>query len=182
METSFLIAIGSFLGLLALPVLFCTIAYTCWLYKVGPHQALLVYGAKGTRVIVGGSILAPPFLYRVQYFSLETMPFELLFALNSTLDRENVLRLQANTLIKVGNEEQSIIIAAQQFLGKSQQEREHLIHLVMEGHLHETIDQWEGEELLRNLKGVKAQALEAISADLDKMGLEMVSFTLREIR
>src|SRR2546426_12736123 len=46
------------------------------LRKVGPNQALIVYGAGGTRVITGGSHFVVPLYQRAQDFSLELMSFD----------------------------------------------------------------------------------------------------------
>src|SRR5437868_14830126 len=46
------------------------------LRKVGPNQALIVYGAGGTRVITGGSHFVIPLYQRAQDFSLELMSFD----------------------------------------------------------------------------------------------------------
>src|SRR6202162_6707651 len=46
------------------------------LRKVGPNQALIVYGAGGTRVITGGSHFVLPLYQRAQDFSLELMSFD----------------------------------------------------------------------------------------------------------
>src|SRR5947209_14334741 len=47
------------------------------LRKVGPNQALLVYGAGGTSAITGGSHFVVPLYQRAQDFSLELMSFDL---------------------------------------------------------------------------------------------------------
>src|SRR2546429_9938246 len=46
------------------------------LRKVGPNQALIVYGAGGTKVITGGSHFVIPLYQRAQDFSLELMSFD----------------------------------------------------------------------------------------------------------
>src|SRR3989442_4535783 len=46
------------------------------LRKVGPNQALIVYGAGGTKVITGGSHFVLPLYQRAQDFSLELMSFD----------------------------------------------------------------------------------------------------------
>src|SRR5579885_684999 len=46
------------------------------LRKVGPNQALIVYGAGGTKVVTGGSRLVIPLTHRADVFSLELMSFD----------------------------------------------------------------------------------------------------------
>lgn len=93
--------------------------------------------------------------------------------------RQGTVNVQAVALIKVRSDAQSVLTAAEQFLSKSQQERDHLIRLVVEGHLRGVIDQLSGEELLRDPEQIATQVFQTTLADLNRMGLEMISFTLK---
>ena len=44
--------------------------------KVGPNQALIVYGAGGQRILTGGGTLVIPLLQESKLFSLELMSFD----------------------------------------------------------------------------------------------------------
>ena len=149
------------------------------LRKVGPNQALIVYGAGGTKVITGGSQFVLPLYQRAQYLSLELMAFELPFVLDLSAEQGGTVNVRAVALIKVRSDAESVLTAAEQFLSKSQQERDHLIRLVVEGHLCGVIDQWSGEELLRDPEQIATHVFQTTLADLNRMGLEMISFTLK---
>ena len=67
----------SVLLLLAVVVVFILIqTYGRLLRKVGPNQALIVYGAGGTKIITGGSKLVIPLTQRADVFPLELMSFD----------------------------------------------------------------------------------------------------------
>lgn len=93
------------------------------------------------------------------------------------LTREDILRtLNENTA------EQSVYRAVILFLDKSQQEREELICSVIEGHLHGLIAARTFEELLKGSEEITQAMFKITKPDLERMGLEMVSFTLKDIR
>ena len=93
------------------------------------------------------------------------------------LTREDMLRtLNENTA------EQSVYRAIELFLDKSQHEREELIRGVIEGHLRGLIGARTFEELVKGREEITQAMFKITKADLDRMGLEMVSFTLKDIR
>src|SRR2546427_3097002 len=152
------------------------------LRKVGPNQALIVYGAGGTRVITGGSHFVVPLYQRAQDFSLELMSFDVAPAQDLYTSQGVAVNVEAVTQIKVRSDEESVKTAAEQFLSKSQQERESLIRLVMEGHLRGIVGQLTVEELVKDPENVGAKMLKTVTPDMDKMGLEVISFTIKDVR
>jgi len=84
--------------------------------------------------------------------------------------------------IKVKSDTESIWTAAEQFLTKSDQEREGLIKLVMEGHLRGIIGQLTVEEIVKQPEMVGDRMRSTCADDMNKMGLEVISFTIKEVR
>src|SRR5579859_798867 len=119
------------------------------LRKVGPNQALIVYGAGGTRVITGGSHFVIPLYQRAQEFSLELMSFDVAPAQDLYTNQGVAVNVEAVTQLKVKSDKDSIITAAEQFLSKSWDERQALIRLVMEGHLRGVVGQLTIEQLVK---------------------------------
>src|SRR5207253_195379 len=72
--------------------------------------------------------------------------------------------------------------AAEQFLTKSDEEREGLIRLVMEGHLRGIIGQLTVEEIVKQPEMVGDRMRATCADDMNKMGLEVISFTIKEVR
>src|SRR6266567_3776989 len=174
------------IGVAALVAVFFILIQT-WgrlLRKVGPNQALIVYGAVpgGTKVITGGSKFVVPLYQRAQEFSLELMSFDVAPAQDLYTSQGVAVNVEAVTQIKVRSDEESVKTAAEQFLSKRQDERENLIRLVMEGHLRGIVGQLTVEELVKDPENVGAKMLKTVTPDMDKMGLEVISFTIKDVR
>ena len=90
--------------------------------------------------------------------------------------------MEAVAQIKVKSDPESIQTAAEQFLTKTDQERESLIRLVMEGHLRGIIGQLTVEEIVKEPEMVGDRMRSTCAADINKMGLEVISFTIKEVR
>src|SRR6202047_4889170 len=90
------------------------------LRKVGPNQALIVYGSGGTRVITGGSHFVIPLYQRAENFPLELMSFDVAPSQDLYTTQGVAVNVEAVTQIKVGSDTESIKTAAEQFLSKRQ--------------------------------------------------------------
>jgi flotillin len=156
--------------------------YANFLRKVGPNQALIVYGTQGTRVITGGAHLVLPMLQRAKEFSLELMSFDVAPRQTLYTTQGVAVNVEAVTQIKVRSDEESIKTAAEQFLSKTQEERENLIRLVMEGHLRGIVGQLTVEDLVKDPESVGTKMLRTVTPDMQKMGLEVISFTIKDVR
>src|SRR2546425_9913014 len=163
-------------------VLFGINTYGRLLRKVGPNQALIVYGSGGTKVITGGSHFVIPLYQRAQDFSLELMSFDVAPPQDLYTSQGVAVNVEAVTQIKVRSDEESVKTAAEQFLSKSQQERESLIRLVMEGHLRGIVGQLTVEDLVKDPENVGSKMLKTVTPDMEKMGLEVISFTIKDVR
>jgi flotillin len=149
--------------------------------KVGPNHALIVYGRGGTKVVVGGGALILPLFQKAEEFNLELMSFDVAPSYLLYTTQGIPLRVEAITQLKVENEDEKIRRAANQFLSKSEDDREMMVRQVMEGHLRGIVGQLTVEQLVKDPELVAARMRETVAADLDKLGLEVVSFTLKDV-
>lgn len=152
------------------------------LRKVGPNQALIVYGTGGTKVITGGAQFVIPLWQRAQEFPLELMSFDVAPPQDLYTSQGVAVNVEAVTQIKVRSDEQSIRTSAEQFLSKPQEDRENLIRLVMEGHLRGIVGQLTVEDLVKDPENVGGKMLKTVTPDMEKMGLEVISFTIKDVR
>ena len=67
-------------------------------------------------------------------------------------------------------------------LSKTPQQREELIRLVMEGHLRGIIGQLTVEQIVKEPEMVADRMRSTCAEDMNKMGLEVISFTIKEVR
>ena len=150
--------------------------------KVGPHQAYIVYGVGGTRVIKGGGTLVFPMIHSYQALSLELMSFDVAPTKDLYTKQGVAVTVEAVAQIKVKSDKESILTGAEQFLSKTPKQREDLIRLVMEGHLRGIIGQLTVEEIVKEPEMVADRMRATCADDMNKMGLEVVSFTIKEVR
>src|SRR5262249_52753592 len=92
------------------------------------------------------------------------------------------VNVEAVTQLKVRSDSESIKTAAEQFLSKTWDQRQGVIRLVMEGHLRGIVGQLTVEQIVKEPEMVGEKKRSTSSADLAKMGLEVVSFTIKEVR
>ena len=150
--------------------------------KAGPNQALIVYGFRGTRIIKGRGTVIFPMVETARELSLELMSFDVAPQQDLYTMQGVGVTVEAVAQIKVKSDPESIQTAAEQFLTKSDQNREALIRLVMEGHLRGIIGQLTVEQIVKEPEMVGDRMRNTCAADLNKMGLEVVSFTIKEVR
>ena len=135
------------LGVLVIMFLFSFLAR---LYrKAGPHEALIVYGVGGTRVVKGHGIIVWPMVQVCRELSIELMSFDVAPQQDLYTKQGVAVTVEAVAQIKVKSDVESILTASEQFLTKADQEREGLIRLVMEGHLRGIIGQLTVEEIVK---------------------------------
>src|SRR5436305_2360940 len=148
----------------------------------GPHEALVVYGFRGTRIVKGRGTIIFPMIQVCRELSLELMSFDVAPTQDLYTRQGVAVTVEAVAQIKVKSDHESILTAAEQFLTKAPPEREGLIRLVMEGHLRGIIGQLTVEEIVKQPEMVADRMRATCADDMNKMGLEVVSFTIKEVR
>jgi len=153
-----------------------------WFRKVGPNQALVVFGFRGTRVVKGHGTVVLPMLEHAHELSLELMSFDVAPQQDMYTRQGVAVTVEAVAQIKVKSDTESIQTASEQFLTKTPQQREGLIRLVMEGHLRGIIGQLTVEEIVKQPEMVADRMRSTCAEDMTKMGLEVVSFTIKDVK
>lgn len=169
-------------GLMVATILFLLSVMAKLYRKVGPNQALIVYGFRGTRIVKGRGTVIFPMVETARELSLELMSFDVAPQQDLYTKQGVAVTVEAVAQIKVKSDPVSIQTAAEQFLTKSDIDRQGLIRLVMEGHLRGIIGLLTVEEIVKQPEMVGDRMRSTCSEDLSKMGLEVVSFTIREVR
>ena len=169
-------------GLAVLAVLFLMVLAARMYRKAGPHEALIVYGFRGTRIIKGGGTIIFPMVEQCKELSLELMSFDVAPQQSLYTNQGVAVTVEAVAQLKVKSDPVSIRTAAEQFLTKRPEQREGLIRLVMEGHLRGIIGQLTVEQIVKEPEMVGGHMRSTCADDMSKMGLEVVSFTIKEVR
>ena len=150
--------------------------------KAGPNEALIVYGFRGPRVVKGHGTVIFPMVENCRELSLELMSFDVAPQQDLYTRQGVAVTVEAVAQIKVRSDQPSILTAAEQFLTKTQPQREGLIRLVMEGHLRGIIGQLTVEQIVKEPEMVGERMRATCSEEVSKMGLEVISFTIKEVR
>src|SRR3954452_9066051 len=179
---SHMAVIWIFVSLAVMVILFLISGMARIYRKAGPHEALIVYGLGGTRVVKGHGSMVLPMVQVCRGLSLELMSFDVAPQQDLYTKQGVAVTVEAVAQIKVKSDDESIRTAAEQFLTKTDQEREGLIRLVMEGHLRRIIGQLTVEEIVKQPEMVGDRMRATCADDMDKMGLEVVSFTIKEVK
>ncbi|MDQ0219595.1 flotillin family protein [Peribacillus cavernae] len=160
----------------------------------GPDEALIVTGSylgnknvhvdesgNKIKIVRGGGTFVFPVFQQSEPLSLLSSKLEV-----STPEvyTEQGVPVMADgvSIIKIGNTISEIATAAEQFLGKAKQDREQEAREVLEGHLRSILGSMTVEEIYKNREKFSQEVQRVASQDLAKMGLIIVSFTIKDVR
>ncbi|MFJ5759712.1 SPFH domain-containing protein [Neobacillus sp. NPDC093182] len=160
----------------------------------GPDEALIVTGSflgngnvhvdeSGNKIKIirgGGSFILPVF-QQAKPLSLLSSKLEVT---TPEVYTEQGVPVMADgvAIIKIGGSISEIATAAEQFLGKAKDDRENEAKEVLEGHLRSILGSMTVEEIYKNRDKFSQEVQRVASQDLAKMGLVIVSFTIRDVR
>src|SRR4029078_11190402 len=170
------------LGWMALTLLILLVMLARMFRKAGHNEALIVYGFRGTRVVKGHGTIIFPMVESCRELSLELMSFDVAPQQDLYTKQGVAVTVEAVAQIKVKSDDESILTASEQFLTKTPPQREGLIRLVMEGPLRGIIGQLTVEEIVKQPEMVADRMRSTCADDMSKMGLEVISFTIKEVR
>jgi len=81
-----------------------------------------------------------------------------------------------------GQNEEMLLAACEQFLGKTEDEIQQVALETLEGHQRAIMGSMTVEEIYKDRKKFSKQVFEVASSDLVNMGITVVSYTLKDIR
>ena len=149
---------------------------------VGPNEALIRSGGgEMPKVVVGGRTFVMPVFHRAQRLSLHVMTLHV--STDNVYTGEGVaVSVDGVAQVKVARSEEAIRTAAQQFLGKTEMEIIDVPLQTLEGHQRAILGTLTVEEIYRDREKFASQVRSVAAPDLAGMGLEIVSFTIRDIK
>ena len=188
--TSGLILIGVIIIVLALLALLFSKQYR----KVGPNEVLVISGGRkrtviapdgtktkvGYRYRLGGGTFVLPFMETV-----DTLPME---AITMNIKTPEVLTnsgvpimAEAVAQIKIDSSDHSIRLAAEQFLGLGKEGIRSVAETVLEGKMREVMGTMTVEQIYKTRHEFSTNVTQAAQSDFSRMGLNMMSFALKDI-
>jgi flotillin len=183
MVGTILIAVGSTLGGLLL------IGFAVWANqytKVGPNEVLIISGRRGRkrthgyRIVRGGGTFVWPFREKVQRMSLELMQFDV--RTQETYTTHGVpVQIDGVCMVKIDGTDEGIENAAEQFLSRSREDIVRTALQAVEGHMRAAVGGQSIEDIYRERQRLVAAVRDMAEPDLERMGLLIVSLTIRNI-
>lgn len=154
------------------------------IHTVGPNEALIVSGGccgSTKRVtIVGGWAWAWWLVTDVQRLSLEVMTLNPMC--ESVETAQGVpLTVTGVAQCKIMKADELLHTASEQFLGKSVKEIKSTILQTLEGHLRAILGTLTVEEVYRDRDQFAALVREVAAPDVGRMGIEILSFTIKDV-
>jgi flotillin len=169
------------------------VAFIVWAHqytKAGPNEVLIISGRRprkgvdarqaGYRIVRGGGTYVRPFREQVQRLSLELMQFDV--RTGETYSMHGVpLQVDGVCMVKVDPTDEGIQLAAEEFLSRGRDDIARTAQQAVEGHLRAAVGAQSIEDVYRERAMLVAATKELAGPDLSKMGLEIVSLTIRSI-
>ena len=154
------------------------------IHTVGPNEALVISGgccgSTGKTKVIGGWGWAWWLVTDVQKLSLEVMTLNPMC--ESVETSEGVpLTVTGVAQCKVLPEGDLLDTALEQFLGKSARQIEEVILQTLEGHLRAILGTLTVEEIYQDRDRFAQLVREVASPDVGKMGIEILSFTIKDV-
>ncbi|XP_044261113.1 flotillin-2 isoform X1 [Tribolium madens] len=154
------------------------------IHTVGPNEALIVSGGccgSTKRVtIVGGWAWAWWLVTDVQRLSLEVMTLNPMCG-NVETAQGVPLTVTGVAQCKIMKADELLYTASEQFLGKSVKEIKATILQTLEGHLRAILGTLTVEEVYRDRDQFAALVREVAAPDVGRMGIEILSFTIKDV-
>ncbi|WP_172422965.1 flotillin family protein [Paenibacillus larvae] len=175
-------------------ILILGIAFWARYKTVSPDEAMIVTGSflgtknvsedesgRKMKIVRGGGAFIIPIFQQSQFLSLLSHKLDVTTPEVYTEQGVPVMT-DAVAIIKIGGSVEDVATAAEQFLGKPTQSLQSEAQEVLEGHLRAILGSMTVEEVYRN-RDRFAQEVQGVAAkDLKKMGLQIVSFTIKDVR
>ncbi|KAA9207521.1 flotillin family protein [Enterococcus durans] len=182
------------IGVAVLVLLMLLIVFVAKYQTAKPDEALIISGSylgsknvhtddsnNKIKIVRGGGTFVLPVFQRSNRISLLSSKLDV--STPEVYTEQGVpVMCDGTSIIKIGSSVEEIATAAEQFLGKTKEELENEAREVLEGHLRSILGSMTVEEIYQNRDKFSQSVQEVASVDLAKMGLIIVSFTIKEVR
>lgn len=179
MDFVYLVPIGIVVVLFLLGIVFATRYRT-----VRADEAMIVTGGMtkdGIKIVKAGGAFVFPMIQSAQFLSLRVHTLDVNTPEVYTEQGVPVL-VDGIAQVKIKGDLESIATAAEQFLGKTDEELRRIATQTLEGHLRAILGTMSVEDIYKNRDKFAADVQSVAATDLKKMGLQIVSFTIRDLK
>lgn len=160
--------------------------------RVPPDRAMVVYGKEkirevrgqkkkiGFQIVKGGGKFIIPIIEGVEYLPLEIRTLDI--TVKSVVTQEGVmLNVEAVAQTKIASDIDSLYTAAEQLLHKTNEEIDYVLIKSLEGHVRGVCANLTVEQINADRNKVSQEIQSVAVTDLKTMGLNVRSFTIRDL-
>ena len=147
--------------------------------KAPPDTAFIISGFRKPRILIGKAGVRIPFLERLDKLSLKMFSVDVKttdFVPNA--EYINV-KVDATVKIRIGQSQEMMTLASKFFLNENESMIISRVQDTLEGNMREIVGQMRLEEMVTDRKAFGERVQENAIPDLQKMGLEMISFNVQ---
>ena len=162
-------------GILLVIILIACAGYV----KAPPDTAYLISGFRKPRILIGKAGVRIPFLERMDKLSLKMFSVDVKTT-DYVPNAEYInVKVDATVKIRIGQSENMMTLASKFFLNEGESMIISRVQDTLEGNMREIVGQMRLEEMVTDRKAFGERVQENAIPDLEKMGLEMISFNVQ---
>ena len=147
--------------------------------KAPPDTAYMISGFRKPRILIGKAGIRIPVLERLDKLSLKMFSVDVKTT-DYVPNAEYInVKVDATVKIRIGQSEEMMSLASKFFLNESEDMIIRRVQDTLEGNMREIVGQMRLEEMVTDRKAFGERVQENAIPDLQKMGLEMISFNVQ---
>ena len=147
--------------------------------KAPPDTAYMISGFRKPRILIGKAGVRIPFLERLDKLSLKMFSVDVKTT-DYVPNAEYInVKVDATVKIRIGQSEDMMALASKFFLNEGEEMIIRRVQDTLEGNMREIVGQMRLEEMVTDRKAFGERVQENAIPDLQKMGLEMISFNVQ---
>ena len=147
--------------------------------KAPPDTAYMISGFRKPRILIGKAGIRIPILERLDKLSLKMFSVDVKTT-DYVPNAEYInVKVDATVKIRIGQSEEMMSLASKFFLNESEDMIISRVQDTLEGNMREIVGQMKLEEMVTDRKAFGERVQENAIPDLQKMGLEMISFNVQ---
>jgi len=148
--------------------------------KASPDEAIIISGLKReAKIVIGKAAIKIPFLERKDRLPLNIIKIDVKTQEAVPTQEFINVNVDAVVTVKVSSKKELLKIAAENFLNKNTDYIENMVKEVLEGNIREIIGTMTLENMISNRKEFAIRVEENAVPDMEKMGIEIVSFNVQ---
>jgi len=162
--------------------------------KVGPNEVLIISGGRkravtepdgtkrrvGYRTRLGGGTFVWPFLETVNILPIDVINLSIRTPEVLTFGGITIMA-EASAQVKVNSDDESIRLASEQFLGTGREGIRDVSATILDGKMRAVIGTMTVEDIYRGRHDFAEKVMQSVKAEFAGLGLNLISFALREI-